>query len=50
MENAKIPAVKVSMGYVTGEIDSVNLADRSYLTKVADGVYEAVLEAFEVME
>ena len=50
LENAGIPAVRVSVGFVTGEKDSINLAEKSYLSKVSDGVYDAVLEAFEVME
>ncbi len=50
LEGAGIPAVRVSLGFVSGDTDSVNLAEQSYLSKVSDGVYNAVLEAFEVME
>ena len=50
IETAGIPSVRVSMGYVTGEKDSINLAQQSYKSRVAEGVYNAVLEAFEVME
>ncbi|MBO5622431.1 MAG: N-acetylmuramoyl-L-alanine amidase, partial [Butyrivibrio sp.] len=50
LEGAGIPAVRVSLGYVSGEKDSTNLAEQAYLSKVSDGVYNAVLEAFEVME
>ena len=50
LEEAGIPAVRVSLGFVSGDTDSINLAEQSYLSKVSDGVYDAVLEAFEVME
>ena len=50
LESAKIPSARVSIGFVSGEKDSINLAEQSYLGKVSDGVYNAVSEAFEVMK
>ncbi len=50
IDTSHIPSVRIGMGYVSGDSDSFSLADESYRSKMAEGIYNAVLEAFEVME
>ena len=50
IDASTIPSVKVSLGYMTGDTDAARLSDNSYRTRLAEGLYEGIAEAFEVME
>lgn len=45
-----VPAARISLGNVYGQQDKDRLSDESYKSKAAEGVYNGILEAFEVME
>jgi N-acetylmuramoyl-L-alanine amidase len=45
-----VPAARISLGNVYGQRDKDRLSDTSYQTKAAEGIYNGILEAFEVME
>ena len=47
---SKVPSAKVSLGYVSGDNDSVLLEDEGYKKRMAEGIYNAVMDAFEIME
>ncbi len=45
-----VPAARISLGNVYGERDKEKLSDKSYQSKAAEGIYNGILEALEVME
>ena len=45
-----VPAARISLGNVYGQQDKDRLSDESYKSKAAEGIYNGILEAFEVME
>ncbi|MBP3273789.1 MAG: N-acetylmuramoyl-L-alanine amidase [Butyrivibrio sp.] len=45
-----VPAARISLGNVYGQQDKDRLSDESYKSKAAEGIYDGILEAFEVME
>ena len=50
LDSAGIPSVIVSTGFFPADQDGNSQAEESYRNNIADGVYNAVLEAFEVMK
>ena len=50
LKEAKIPAVRLICGYINAAEDVNRLSDKNYEKKVAAGLYDGILEAFEVME
>ncbi|MBE5829917.1 MAG: hypothetical protein E7305_10750 [Butyrivibrio sp.] len=50
IDKCPVPAARISLGNVYGSSDKDRLSDTSYQTKVSEGLYNGILEAFEVME
>ena len=46
----KVPAAKVSLGYLTGNKDGVRLNDENYKRRLAAGVYEGIKAAIKELE
>ena len=44
---SKVPSAVVNIGCVTSPDDSLRLADPGYIKKMAEGIYNGILEAFE---
>ncbi len=47
--SAKIPSVNLCLGYTTSENDNRRLSNINYRKKLAEGIYDSIIEAFEVM-
>lgn len=45
-----IPAVMVQAGYLTNKQEAMNLADEKYLDKIAEGIYNGIMKAYEETE
>ena len=45
-----IPSARVSVGNISGDSDAERLSEDNYARKVSEGLYQAVLQAFEEME
>ncbi len=50
LDALKIPAARINLGNMANEEDVSKLQSTSYDKKLAEGIYQAVLEAFEEME
>ncbi len=50
LQVSKVPAARVSIGYITGSTDSGLLADSANEKKVAQGIYTAVQNALKELE
>ncbi len=50
LQVSRVPAARVSVGYTTGETDSVKLSDSDYEKKAAQGIYIAVQNALKELE
>lgn len=46
---AEVPAVRLKAGYITNEKEAALLQEEAYRNKIAEGIYEAVLAAYEKM-
>lgn len=47
VRNSKVPAVLIEVGYMTNTTELDNLTNPEYQRKVAEGIYDAVMQAFE---
>jgi len=45
--NAKVPAVLLKMGYLSNEQEAQLLAREDYREKIAEGIYQAILEVYK---
>ncbi len=50
LQGSKVASARVSLGYITGSGDCSKLSDSEYQQKLAEGVYNSILKAFEVTE
>ena len=50
LEDCHIPGARISLGNVSGDQDKDRLNDEAYRSKMAEGIYEGILGAIEVME
>lgn len=44
---SRVPSVVVNLGYATNEEDAARLSDPAYIKRMAEGIYNGILEAFE---
>lgn len=47
LSEVEIPATKVMLGAIDGEKDSARLKDGAYKKKIAEGIYQGIISAFE---
>ena len=47
LQEAMVPAAGISVGYITNEKEEALLKSETYLEKIADGLYNAILKAYE---
>ncbi len=47
IEHATIPAAAISVGYITNAQEAVLLGKEAYIDKIATGIYEAIMKAYE---
>ena len=50
LETSTIPTAKICIGYTTGNVDRDNLLDGGYKKKLAEGIYQAILDALLEMK
>ncbi len=50
LDTCPVPATRISLGNIYGQRDKDRLSEQSYKTKAAEGIYNGILEALEVME
>lgn len=50
VKNAVIPAAAVRVGYLTNEKEAALLRQEAYQKKIAEGIYHAILTAYEQMD
>lgn len=50
LSQAKVPAVKVSVGALNGSADHNRLQDKTYIMKLSSGLYQGIMDAFEEMK
>lgn len=48
--NATVPAAAVRVGYLTNGQEAILLQREDYIERIADGIYNAVMKAYEVRE
>lgn len=47
LQQAEVPAAAISVGYITNEKEAELLSGEDYLDKIAAGIYNAVIKAYE---
>jgi N-acetylmuramoyl-L-alanine amidase len=50
LDKCAVPAARISLGNVFGAQDGERLGSEVYQTRVAEGIYQGILDAIEVME
>lgn len=47
LQNASVPAAKVKVGYLSNKQEAILLGKEDYRQRIADGIYNAILKAYE---
>ncbi|MDE7358578.1 MAG: N-acetylmuramoyl-L-alanine amidase [Lachnospiraceae bacterium] len=50
MNNATVPAAAIRVGYLTNSQEAILLQREDYIRRIAEGIYNAVLKAYEQRE
>ncbi len=50
LQKTQIPAATIRVGYITHEKEAVLLCNEDYVQKIAEGIYRAILKAYEMYE
>lgn len=50
VREAKVPAAQILIGYITNEKEAALLLKEDYREKIAEGIYKAIIKAFEKKE
>lgn len=48
--NSKVPALMLEVGYMTNEKELEMLLDKAYITRIAEGIYNGIINAYEQMD
>ena len=50
LNNITIPSVLVEVGYMTNRQEALKMGRDDYQTKIAEGIYQGIIKAYEVMD
>ena len=49
LNELNMPAVMIQTGYITNKQEAINLTSDQYLNKLAQGIYDAILQSYDIM-